>query len=136
VLKNLRRCRWLAMIAAGMLCPPHPFSLSSQESQPIVIVRMTDGMKFVPDRLTIHVGQTVKWLNEANEGGAAHTVTTDPEKVMDPKHVSIPEGAKPFDSGNINPGRSYLYTFRVPGVYRYACAPHEGMMRGEIMVEP
>jgi len=133
---NLPRCGWLTLIVAGMLWPTYSPSLFSQESESIVIVRMTDGMKFVPGRLTIHVGQTVKWVNEAEEGGAAHTVTTDPEKVMDPKHVSIPEGAKPFDSGNINPGRSYLYTFRVPGLYRYACAPHEGMMRGEITVEP
>jgi len=133
---NLSGCRWLALIVVGMLWSTHAWSLYSQESESIVIVRMTDGMKFVPDRLTIHVGQTVKWVNEAEEGGPAHTVTTDPEKVMDPSHVSIPAGAKPFDSGNINPGRSYLYTFRVPGVYRYACAPHEGMMRGEITVGP
>jgi len=136
VSRNLRSCRWLALLVVWMLSPTHSFSLFSQEGEPIVVIRMTDGLKFIPDRLTIHLGQTVKWVNEAEEGGAAHTVTTDPAKVADPKHVSIPEGAKPFDSGNINPGRSYSYTFRVPGVYKYACAPHEGMMRGEITVEP
>jgi len=133
---NLRRCGWLAMMVAAMLWLTHSRSLFPQESASIIVVRMTDGMKFVPDRVTIHVGQTVKWVNEAEDGGVAHTVTTNPEKVLDPNHVSIPDGAQSFDSGNINPGRSYQYTFRVPGLYRYACAPHEGTMRGEITVEP
>lgn len=128
---------WFLGIAAVLLLSASSPSLVSQEKESIVVVRMTDELKFVPNRLTVHVGQTVKWVNEGDEAsGAPHTVTTNPEKVTDPKHVSIPEGAKPLDSGNINPGKSYMYTFQVPGVYKYACAPHEGMMRGEITVEP
>ena len=100
-----------------------------------VIIRMTDEMKFDPNQLTIRAGQAVKWINEADAGGASHSVTTNPDRVMDPKHVSIPEGAEPFDSGIINPGKSFMYTFTIPGVYKYACAPHEGMMRAEITVE-
>ncbi|HXW61037.1 MAG TPA: plastocyanin/azurin family copper-binding protein [Candidatus Acidoferrales bacterium] len=130
---ELRKHRLRAMIVALVL---FPLNSLSQQREAVVVIRMTDALKFVPDQVTIRVGQTVKWINEADEGGAPHTVTTDPEKVADPKHVSIPEGAKPFDSGSINPGKSYMHTFKVPGVYKYACAPHEGMMRGEITVEP
>jgi plastocyanin len=104
------------------------------EASPVV-VRMTDEMKFLPDQLTIRVGQTVRWVNEGESGGASHSVTTNADRLMDPKHVSIPAGAKPFDSGIINPGKSFSYTFTVAGVYKYACAPHEGMMRGQITVE-
>jgi plastocyanin len=110
------------------------FSQDKDDASPVV-VRMTDEMKFVPDQLTVHVGQTVKWVNEGENSGASHSVTTNADRLMDPKHASIPAGAKPFDSGIINPGKSFSYTFKVPGLYKYACAPHEGMMRGEITVE-
>ena len=136
VSRDLFRQRLLTVVVALTLLPINSASVLSQEKESIVVVRMTDQLKFVPNQLTVHVGQTVKWINEGDEGGAGHTVTTNPEKVADPKHVSIPAGAKPFDSGNINPGKSYVYTFTVPGVYKYACAPHEGMMRGVITVEP
>jgi plastocyanin len=107
-----------------------------QDKGPPAIIHMTDQLKFIPDRLTVRVGQTVEWINDAEAGGASHAVTTDPEKVMDPKHVSRPAGAEVFDSGNIKPGKSFTYVFKVPGLYKYACPPHEGMMRGEITVEP
>jgi plastocyanin len=134
--RNLFRRGLLTTVFALMPLPMNSTFLLSQQMESIVVVRMTDELKFVPNQLTIHVGQTVKWINEADEGGVGHTVTTNPEKVNDPKHVSIPAGAQPFDSGNISPGKSYMYTFKVPGVYKYACAPHEGRMRGEITVEP
>ena len=133
---RLLKSRLSPLIVALMLLPMNSLLLHSQEKESVVVVRMTNDMKFIPNNLTIRVSQTVKWVNEAEEGGTLHNVTTDPEKVMEPKHVSIPDGAKPFDSGNINPGRSFTYTFTVPGVYKYACAPHEGMMRGEVTVEP
>lgn len=93
-------------------------------------------MKFVPDKVTIKVGQRVEWLNSAENNGPLHNVTTDPNKVMDPRHVSSPRGAEVFDSGAIKPGKSFVHKFTVPGVYDYACSPHEGSMRGEIVVEP
>jgi plastocyanin len=101
-----------------------------------VTIHMTDEMKFVPDRITVRVGQKVDWINDAEPGGPSHTITTDPDKAMDPKHVSSPAGAEVFDSGNIKPGKAYTHIFKVAGVYEYVCAPHEGMMRGEITVEP
>jgi plastocyanin len=112
--------------------------VSSQERDKGVplVIHMTDEMKFIPDRLTIQVGHSVEWINDAQVGGASHTVTTDPEKAMDPKHVSSPRGAEVFDSGNIKPGKSFTYVFNVPGSYKYVCAPHESTMRGEITVEP
>jgi plastocyanin len=108
------------------------FSVQSQDNGSVVVVRMTNEMKFVPEQVTIKVGQTVEWVNDPD--GPAHTVTTDADKVADPSHVSMPAGAKPFDSGVIKSGKSYRYTFTVPGVYRYVCQPHEKMMRGEVTV--
>lgn len=116
--------------------PPSVWSQDKNEGSPVTI-RMTAEMKFVPNRVTVKVGQTVEWVNEAEaDGSTIHSVTTDPDKVMDPRHVSSPAGAEPFDSGIVKPGKSFRHTFSVPGAYNYACAPHEGSMRGEITVMP
>jgi len=104
----------------------------SQENDSVVVVRMTNDMKFVPDQLTIKVGQTVEWVSEPE--APAHSVSTDPDKASDPSHVSFPSGAKPFDSGVIKGGKPFRHTFTVPGIYHYVCLPHEDAMRGAITV--
>jgi plastocyanin len=119
-------------IFAAALALASSFSAMSQDNSPVVVVRMTNEMKFVPEQVTIKPGQTIEWVNDPD--GPAHTVTTDADKVADPSHVSIPAGAKAFDSGVIKSGKSYRYTFTIPGVYRYVCQPHEKMMRGEVTV--
>jgi plastocyanin len=119
-------------IFAAALALANSFSTLSQDNSSVVVIRMTNDMKFVPEQVTIKAGQTIEWVNDPD--GPSHTVTTDADKVADPRHVSIPNGAKPFDSGVIKSGKSFRYMFTIPGVYRYACQPHEGMMLGEITV--
>ena len=96
-----------------------------------VVVKMTPERKFEPEKITIRVGQTVEWVNDDKE--MPHEVTTDPNIASDPSDVSIPEGAAPFDSRLITGGKSFRHQFTVPGLYRYACPPHEndGMI-GEV----
>ncbi len=98
------------------------------------VVAMSSGLSFVEAEITIKVGDTVEWRNRSVQ---AHTVTTDPVQVGEPRLVSVPEGAKVFDSGPVWPGEIYRRTFSVPGTYEYTCVPHEGFgMRGIIIVEP
>jgi plastocyanin len=88
-----------------------------------VEVKMTDTPpKFVPLTVTIDKGDTVEWINNA---ASLHSVTTNPAVAQDPKDVSAPAGAKPFDSGFMTPGAKWSYTFSVPGTYKYLCLPHE-----------
>lgn len=88
-----------------------------------VEVKMTDTPpKFVPLTVTIDKGDTVEWINNA---ASLHSVTTNPAVAQDPKDVSAPAGAKPFDSGFMTPGVKWSYTFTVPGTYKYLCLPHE-----------
>jgi plastocyanin len=104
----------LAMVAA--LMP----SLAAAKT---VEVKMTDTPpKFVPLTVTIQKGDTVEWINNAQ---SLHSVTTNPAVAQDPKDVSLPSGAKPFDSGFMPPGAKWSYTFTVPGTYKYLCLPHE-----------
>ncbi|RME57663.1 MAG: halocyanin, partial [Candidatus Dadabacteria bacterium] len=75
----------------------------------------------------------VEWTNTSP---IVHTVTADPKKATLEDSTKLPKGAKPFNSGNLEPNAVFRHTFTVPGTYRYFCIPHEAaMMRGEIVVE-
>jgi plastocyanin len=70
-----------------------------------------------PDNITVVIGvnNTVIWTNNDNE---PHTVTAS-------------NGS--FDSGNMNPGTTFTYTFTTPGTYTYICTYHP-WMRGYVTV--
>ena len=97
-------------------------------------VDMTPALTFEPAAITVRVGDKVAWRNRTL---LTHTVTADPRIGADPAHVTLPEGAEPFNSAAITAGQVFRYTFTVPGTYRYICLPHEGQgMFGTVVVEP
>jgi plastocyanin len=115
-----------AGMAAGLIHVPDAAAKT-------VTVTMTDKPpKYIPEKLSIPVGTTVEWQNNAK---TLHDVTTDADSVQKPDDVKLPPGAKSFDSGFMQPGGTFDYTFTVPGHYIYTCIPHEkdGMV-GEIDV--
>ncbi len=120
------------MIFCTAVCVEATIPAAPQESD-AVVVKMTPERMFMPGKITIKVGQTVEWDNE--DTTMPHEVTTDPNVASDPSNVSIPEGAEPFDSRLITSGKSFRRQFTTPGLYRYACPPHEndGML-GEVTV--
>ena len=71
---------------------------------------------FTPDIVEISMGTTVTWTND---DGVRHTVTS----------IS---GA--FDSGNIDPGQTYSYTFNQAGPFEYSCTNHPRMAHGKVIV--
>ncbi len=96
------------------------------------IVEMSTALNFQPARIAVPVGGTVEWRNTSL---VTHSVTAAPEAVENPSDVSLPEGAAPFNSGDVAPGDIYRRTFDVPGVYRYVCLPHQGLgMNGVVVV--
>ena len=62
-----------------------------------------------PAEITVETGTTVIWTNN---GAQDHTVTDD-------------DGA--FDSGTMEPGDEFKFTFKEPGVFHYNCTPHPWM---------
>jgi plastocyanin len=102
-----------------------------------VTVQMTDQLRFAPEDVTIAVGQAVTWVNES---AIPHTTTGDPAAnpvAQDhPDYAQLPAGAAPWDSGLLQTGQSFSYTFTVPGTYHYFCTPHVlSGMRGTITVQ-
>ena len=73
---------------------------------------------YSPDTITVVIGvnNTVVWANNDN---MPHTVTAT---------------NKLFDSGNMNPGDTFSYTFTSPGTYAYSCSYHP-WMKGTVTVE-
>jgi len=72
-------------------------------------VSIGDG-SFGPAAITVTVGDTVTWTNDDD---SPHTVTAD-------------GGA--FDSGNLEPGQTFSFTFSEPGTFAYACQYHDEMV--------
>lgn len=107
----------------------------SAAGRPPVVVKMTgDNLAFDPPTVTIRRGETVEWQNLSR--GMIHTVTADPRQAENKANVSLPPGAKPFESGYMKPGESFRHTFTVRGTYRYVCITHEVQrMAGQVIVK-
>jgi copper-containing nitrite reductase/plastocyanin len=96
-------------------------------------VGMTD-MGFVPAAITVNAGDKVVWKNSSP---VIHNVVDDASKALSVVDVKLPSGARPFDSGMLQPGQSYSRVFTEPGIYRYVCTLHEGSgMKGVVIVRP
>jgi plastocyanin len=120
-----------AALAALMLVAGAAPSIAAAKT---VEIKMTDTPpKFIPMTVIVKKGDTVEWINNA---ASLHSVTTNPAVAQDPKDVSLPKEAKPFDSGFMPPGAKWSYTFTVPGTYKYLCLPHEkDKMTGVVVVK-
>jgi plastocyanin len=90
--------------------PPPPAATTTpkakQDNQQTVTIQ---DFRFSPVELTVQPGTTVTWVNE---GDAPHTVTAD-------------DGS--FDSGRLQPGQSFSYTFQGQGTVAYHCEIHRQM---------
>ena len=75
----------------------------------------TKDFAYAPPDLTIPAGTTVTFVNDDEP---AHTVTA-----VD----------KSFDSGNMDKGAKWTYTFNKPGTYQYICTYHP-FMKAKIVV--
>lgn len=96
------------------------------------VVTLIDAMRFAPEEATVAAGDTVVWINR---GSLPHTTTDRPGTAGVAEHNILPEGAAPWDSGQLAPDQWYAVTFTVPGEYTYLCSIHEPMgMVGRVKV--
>jgi LPXTG-motif cell wall-anchored protein len=73
--------------------------------------------EFAPKEITVNVGDTVTWKNEGPN--RPHTVTASD---------------KSFDSGNLNVGQEFSFTFNTAGTFDYVCQYHD-VMQAKVIVQ-
>jgi plastocyanin len=76
------------------------------------------GVAFLPSRIEVAAGATVTWTNN---DPLAHTVSAD-------------DGS--WDSGTIEPGKTFSRTFTQPGEYAVHCTPHPFMKAVIVVRQP
>lgn len=89
-----------------LLTSTTPSAMAQDEST--VDISVVD-YAFEPESVTIAAGTTVTWRNDSDR---PHTVTAD-------------DGS--FDSGRLDPGETFSFTFAAPGVFAYQCGFHPDM---------
>jgi len=99
----------------------------------LVELRGDERQEFVPARVTIKAGETITWKNASTE---VREVVANPAKAKQGTEAALPPTTKPFDSGLLQPGETFSYTFTAPGVYRYFCSVNcSGSPVGEVIVQ-
>jgi nitrite reductase (NO-forming) len=93
-------------------------SSSAQVAIPSGAGMDTSSPGYAPDTITVVIGvnNTVVWTNDDS---MPHTVTAT---------------NKLFDSGNMNQGSTFSFTFTTPGTYTYGCSYHS-WMKGTVIVK-
>ena len=104
---------------SGGTTPTTPSSTTSGPSVTASIPAGASGLTtsaFGANPLTVAAGTTVAWTNNDS---IAHTSTAN---------------AGQWNSGTINPGDTFRFTFSTPGTYTYHCTIHPGMV-GTVTVQ-
>lgn len=95
-------------------------------------------MRFVRDRVVVHVGDTVSFVAGP---GAPHTVTFGQEPpglgILFPSGDPTHYAGGDLNSGALTPGVPFDVTFTTAGTFHYICAIHDDMgMVGDVVVVP
>ncbi len=107
-------CLALGLGLLGVDASPSPAASSAPTNAPAQVVHMKNFM-FAPAKVTVHVGDPVKWVNDDSVQHSATAI------------------GKAWDSGELSQGQSWTHVFSKTGVYLYNCDDHE-FMRAEIDV--
>jgi len=105
-------------------------------------INMTDNMRFVPDRIEVRLGDTIRFVH-MNHGNAMHEFVLGTKKELD-EHAALMkrfpnmEHDEPY-MAHVPPGkqREIVWTFNRPGEFDFACllpGHYEAGMVGTIKV--
>jgi len=86
---------------------------------------------YKPDELTVQAGTSVTWKQQ---DAGFHTVTSGTvSRDGTGSTRTNPDGT--FDSGRLEQGKSYSFTFAEAGTYEYFCRIHPATMTGKVTAE-
>jgi plastocyanin len=103
------------LVAALGVASPAPSPDGGGKGQGAVAVVHIRMFAFVPSKVVVSAGQTVRFVNDDDE---AHTVTASD---------------KSFDSAGLDTGDSWSHVFSKTGTFNYFCALHP-YMKGVVVV--
>lgn len=105
------------MVLCGLLAACQPTPTLASSTGPGLVIGITDG---TCPNVVIKVNELVTWTNQDDH---EHFVRHKPE-----------EGDPQFDSGTLQPGDSFTFTFLEVGTYRYECSA-DVSMTGTVTVQ-
>src|SRR6476646_914344 len=95
---------------AFIVCCAATFSLLSSRAATIPVQVGAGGLKFTPQNVTIHVGDTVQWTWAASGHSSTSGTPGNPDGL--------------WDSGVQNSGFVFSHVFTTAGTFNYFCSPH------------
>lgn len=118
--------RQLARLGAGLALTPLLVSCDvpaffEKAAEDRVLVQMMGDNRYDPATVTVPLGATVVWENQAS---LPHTATCLPADLQDPALAQHPPDAVGWDSGAVYTGETWSLTFLVAGTYVYSCRFH------------
>ncbi len=103
-----------------------------------VVGMRTPENAFVPETVTVGVGDSVVWLNDSEWG---HTVTAFEDRIpadadffTSGGYDSERQARESWPDGDLAVGDTFEKTFETAGTFHYFCVPHDGMT-GTVVVE-
>lgn len=107
----------LAFLAAGLLgASPLPSPSPAPTATPAITVVHISQFAFAPPSVTIHAGESVRWIND---DAVQHSATADDAS---------------WDSGELAQGQSWTHVFAKAGTYGYYCDDHR-FMKATVVVK-
>jgi len=100
----------------GAAASPAPGSVPSGPVVGPMVKTTMQGLKFIGEQIEIAAGTTIEWKNE------------------DPMPHTVTAADASFDSGMIESGQVWRYTFTRPGSYPLHCTPHP-FMKATVVVK-
>ena len=113
--------------ASDVTPTPTPTTSKGDDTSTGTQVAIAD-MAFSPAKIEVKAGTTVTWTNSDS---VPHTVTSTKTDDVDSATSGL------FDSGTLQSGETFSYTFKQAGDYPYECTIHASMasMHGKIEVK-
>ena len=99
----------ILVLAVAGLSPAMRAMAAEQRTEPRQHTVTIDATSYSPRTLTVHVGDTIVWVNDDL---FPHTVTAKTGR---------------FDSGDIPAGKSWRHTVKGEGLFAYFCTYHTTM---------
>jgi plastocyanin len=114
----------IALLGAAALAAAPALAVAATASKPKTRTVTVNDNYYGPTKLTVHAGDTVRWLWSENE--------TD---VHDVALSSAPAGVRKFQSDPLAAGESFKRKLSKPGKYKIICTFHEEEMSMTITVK-